>query len=331
MQILFSCTPEYKDGRQYSKLISQLFGDCIWSTKDYVSFFVGLSSILCWLVAQLPQILLNFRTKRADSLSFYFLTEWLLGDITNLVGCLLTDQLPPQVATAIYFLFIDFTLFLQYIWYGRRKMKEKDDEKNEKNEKPLVDMQTICDLDIKNTDIEFDQTHNNESEELLSGSGVSMNSILAIIGFGSITYLGISTLVNNYASPSSFDATQRNILATNDEVKAWTGKIFGWVSGVLYLISRIPQIFKNFKRKSTIGLSLQMFIAAIFGNVAYSLGILLRSVEWDFLKPKLPWLIGSLGTCGFDLIILTQFIIYTKLAKKLEESPKDENQKKSTK
>ncbi|KAJ6240989.1 lysosomal amino acid transporter 1 [Anaeramoeba flamelloides] len=313
MQILFSCTPEYKDGRQYSKWINQLFDDCIWNTKDYVSFFVGLSSILCWLIAQLPQIILNYKTKHAGSLSFYFLSEWLVGDIANLIGCFLTDQLPTQTTTALYFVFIDSILFFQYVWYEKRKKKESKDEKKDK---PLVNIQTICDLDIKNTDIELDQTPNNEPEEPLSGTGVPMNSILAIIGFGSITYLGITALVNNYSSPTSFGSTQRNILATSDVAKAWAGKIFGWISGVLYFISRIPQIMKNFKRKNTEGLSLQMFIAAIFGNVTYSLGIFTRSVEWTFLKPKLPWLIGSLGTCMFDITILSQFTFYTKLAKK---------------
>jgi uncharacterized protein with PQ loop repeat len=37
-----------------------------------------MASIACWLVAQLPQIISNIRSKSAEALSPYFLAEWLL-------------------------------------------------------------------------------------------------------------------------------------------------------------------------------------------------------------------------------------------------------------
>ncbi|KAG8807290.1 hypothetical protein FRC17_004532 [Serendipita sp. 399] len=39
------------------------------------------------------------------------------GDITNLVGCILTKQLPFQTYLASYFVFVDFSLVIQYIYY----------------------------------------------------------------------------------------------------------------------------------------------------------------------------------------------------------------------
>ncbi|CAG8481162.1 4876_t:CDS:2 [Scutellospora calospora] len=42
------------------------------------------------------QILTNYRNKSADGLSLYFLMNWLLGDLANLAGCILTKQLPFQ-------------------------------------------------------------------------------------------------------------------------------------------------------------------------------------------------------------------------------------------
>ena len=46
-----------------------------------------------------------------------------------------------------------------------------------------------------------------------------------------------------------------------------------------------------------------MFILAVMGNVTYSLGVFLYSVETDFLIAKLPWLVGSVGTLCFDFTV----------------------------
>lgn len=42
------------------------------------------------------QLLSNWRHGNADSLSVYFLGQWLLGDTLNLVGSVMTKQLPTQ-------------------------------------------------------------------------------------------------------------------------------------------------------------------------------------------------------------------------------------------
>ena len=87
----------------------------------------GAVSILCWLFAQFPQIVENHSkgqpayrqlvdwaltsTTRiigirsqgsVEGLALPFLLSWLFGDITNIVGCLLTDQLPFQVCSTIH-------------------------------------------------------------------------------------------------------------------------------------------------------------------------------------------------------------------------------------
>ena len=64
-------------------------------------------------------------------------------------------------------------------------------------------------------------------------------------------------------------------------------------------------------RCSVEGLSVHMFILSVLGNVTYGLGILLYSVDGVFLLQKLPWLVGSLGTMVFDIIV-SFLIIYIK-------------------
>ncbi|EIW69410.1 hypothetical protein TREMEDRAFT_73844 [Tremella mesenterica DSM 1558] len=78
---------------------------------------LGYASISCWLCAQLPQVIKNARLKSSDGLSLPFLCSWLFGDMTNLIGCILTDQLPFQTYLATYFCIVDFTLLGQFYYY----------------------------------------------------------------------------------------------------------------------------------------------------------------------------------------------------------------------
>ncbi|KAH9854234.1 PQ loop repeat-domain-containing protein [Lenzites betulinus] len=87
------------------------------------SELLGYTSIACWLGAQFPQVLENARRQSVDGLALPFLMNWLLGDATNLIGCILTHQLPFQTYLATYFVFVDFSLLSQYIYYQRRAEK----------------------------------------------------------------------------------------------------------------------------------------------------------------------------------------------------------------
>jgi uncharacterized protein with PQ loop repeat len=44
----------------------------------------------------------------------------------------------------------------------------------------------------------------------------------------------------------------------------------GWLSALLYVGSRIPQLVKNYKNRSTEGLSIGMFLCAVMGNIFYT-------------------------------------------------------------
>ncbi|EKD01353.1 vacuolar membrane protein [Trichosporon asahii var. asahii CBS 8904] len=80
----------------------------------------GYASIACWLLAQFPQVVKNWQLQSCDGLSLPFLINWLVGDVTNLIGCVLTDQLPFQTYLATYFVFVDVTLVGQYFYYAPR-------------------------------------------------------------------------------------------------------------------------------------------------------------------------------------------------------------------
>ena len=113
------------------------------------------------------------------------------------------------------------------------------------------------------------------------------------------------------------------------------GQIFGYLSAVLYLGSRIPQLLLNFRRKSTEGVSILFFLFACVGNLTYVLSIFAyepncariasfdhssseggcEDGEWDaeygrYILANASWLVGSAGTLGLDLMIFGQFWIY---------------------
>ncbi|KAF5315626.1 hypothetical protein D9611_004776 [Ephemerocybe angulata] len=88
-----------------------------------LSDLLGLASIGCWLGAQFPQVIENIRRQSCDGIALPFLANWLLGDISNLIGCLLTHQLPFQTWLATYFVIVDCILVVQYFYYAKPQAK----------------------------------------------------------------------------------------------------------------------------------------------------------------------------------------------------------------
>ena len=268
--------------------IYHVFGECVQNSVQFSAFLFGLLSILCWFVAQIPQLIKNCISGKADAaLSCLFLIQWLGGDLTNLIGAILTQQLPTQIGTAIYFVFMDIILLTQYLfyWFKNRRRNINDDVNTHKQSSRIIYISIIPTIFVTiltlTSLITINSTTNNEQ---------------------SLVYHGRIIL--------SFSNSQSKVVDINDW-KDILGYIFGWVSALLYLGSRLPQIFKNFRRKSVDGLSLPMFLMAVLGNLTYGLGILLYSVDKIFILRKLPWLIGSIGTLCFDFTIFLQFIIFS--------------------
>ncbi|GAN11635.1 AFR605Cp [Mucor ambiguus] len=89
----------------------------------------------------------------------------------------------------------------------------------------------------------------------------------------------------------------------DDETIQLVPQILGWLSAVLYIGSRVPQLIKNWRQQSTDGLSSGMFVCAVFGNFFFALSIFLRSKERRYIIKNMPWIIGSLATVIFDIMV----------------------------
>lgn len=105
--------------------------DLITPGRATISSLCGSLSFIVWLFAQSPQILTNYRRGSVAGLSLVFLGQWMAGDVTNLLGCILTDQLAFQKVTAGWFCLVDIVLLAQYAVYSRRDRLKLEKERRE--------------------------------------------------------------------------------------------------------------------------------------------------------------------------------------------------------
>jgi uncharacterized protein with PQ loop repeat len=90
------------------------------------------------------------------------------------------------------------------------------------------------------------------------------------------------------------------------------GTVLGWASSIFYVIGRFPQLYLNYRRKTTEGLSMLMYIFTILGNTFYLLSVLSFSLEPDYLYTNLPWIFMIVITVLMDFVVLYQFRYYKK-------------------
>ncbi|XP_028850084.1 lysosomal amino acid transporter 1 homolog [Denticeps clupeoides] len=255
-------------------------GECAQDARDMASVVLGLLSIVCFMVSSMPQYYSSCRSGNMDrALSIWFLLLWLGGDSCNLVGSFLADQLPLQTYTAVYYVLADLLMLGMYTYYKARNQLRSD--------RSVLNVLGV--LYLLGT-----------SAVLVTPPGLELGGDAARAGSGRRTLLSVDE-----ASIQAFST------------KEIVGFTIGSVSSVLYLCSRLPQMYTNYKRKSTEGLSFFLFALVILGNTTYGLSVLLKNPDYgqgeaSYVVHHLPWLIGSLGTLSLDLIISVQFMMYRK-------------------
>ena len=308
--------PDCLDGVDW---IWNYFGECVYTPVQVAGAVIGMLSIMFWLFAQGPQLYMNYQNGNADSLAVLFLVEWLVGDTLNLVGALLTHQLPTQIYTAMYFCMMDLALVIQFVYYKikNRRLDGVDDS-------PTMSIAELAKYDPDHhkhhvvMEINIDDGKNMgelEGGASREGAGRRLHSLFFVSVVLFCLTSGAYGLLSRSSSRSSTgrvllsasEGQSEPFFANNSEL---VGYLIGILSAVMYLLSRMPQILKNYRRKSTGGLSFLMFMFAVLGNVTYALGILMQSVELTFILKKLPWIVGSVGTLIFDFSIFIQFWVY---------------------
>ncbi|KAK3030511.1 hypothetical protein RJ639_039541, partial [Escallonia herrerae] len=107
-----------KEKKPCVRWVEKYLKDCLCNLDDEISFAFGVTSLICWGVAEIPQIITNFKNKSGHGVSLAFISTWILGDIFNLVGCILEPAtLPTQFYTAVLYTTTTVVLALQCIYY----------------------------------------------------------------------------------------------------------------------------------------------------------------------------------------------------------------------
>ncbi|KAL1917824.1 uncharacterized protein VTP21DRAFT_3658 [Calcarisporiella thermophila] len=311
------------------KWIHFLFGNCVYSNAEAASLLLGFASVLFWLNAQLPQIIRNFlHPISVNSLSPLFLLNWFAGDLSNLAGCLLTNQLPFQTFLAMYFCVVDTILLSQYLVYsethGRREERQRMEERDIIVKVPSED--DVAGMASETTELvvrvrNYTNPPAGEGASLEpqpSGHRKLLYGIL-LLALPSVIPSLTTASVPGPLSLRFFSSTSSTILLPVDDFPSprpiksdGVGAIFAWTCTALYLTCRLPQIFHNFQRRSTQGLALAMFICAWIANLTYTLSILVHpEMRGERLWGAIPYLIGAGGSMMFDGVIFIQYWLYS--------------------
>ncbi|XP_051493497.1 lysosomal amino acid transporter 1 homolog isoform X2 [Apus apus] len=226
-----------------SRWVMDLFNECAQDGWDITSVILGLVSIFCFAAASFPQFYQACKTGIMDrALSIYFLLGWLGGDLLNLIGSFLADQLPLQVYTAVYYVLADLVMLSLYCYYK-----------------------------VKNQ---------------AGGLSAPINAAFAFLSLGTVST--VSFLGRDAATAQDLVMFKgRSLLSTHMDGlgskpfsrREVVGFTIGSISSVLYLCSRLPQIYTNYKRKSTTGVSYSLFALVMLGNLLYGLSVLLKNPD----------------------------------------------------
>lgn len=271
-----------------------------------ISNFFSTFSLLSWICAQLPQIYTNYTTKSADGISPLFLLLWFMGDFLSFTSCLINEAaLGFQVYLSLFFICNDITLCYQYYYYNsvypRVSYRAPEEAVTTEAEPHLTEAITF-------------RLHVPENERLPLSSSESSS-------YSSIHNTKLPSKVTVAAAGAVLNAGLSNAMSTSGEVHTASTKdilalFLAWGCTVVYVSSRCPQLYKNYRRKSVEGMSPLLFGAALLGNLTYTVSILTSCQflfspdKLSFLWHQLPYILGSSGTVVFDFAYFYQRHIY---------------------
>ncbi|KAL1369667.1 hypothetical protein AAHE18_01G004600 [Arachis hypogaea] len=341
--------------------VEKYFKDCLCNVKDDISFSFGLISLVCWGVAEIPQIITNFRTKSSHGVSLAFLFTWVAGDIFNLVGCLLEPAtLPTQFYTALLYTITTIVLVLQCLYYDHlykwRKRRHRlnnrgvDHEEDKKPLKPKPSHESGIPIPNGTPKAAPRREYYYTSARSLAGSGTppfrtymravksgpsamelncdsssddEASSSPAIpsstqprpiprsaAGYGTFLAASVNLPLKGNALREGYIRFNGRKLLQEQQVHSALGQWLGWLMAAIYMGGRLPQIWLNIKRGSVEGLNPFMFVFALIANATYVGSILVRTTEWDSIKPNMPWLLDAVVCVALDLFIILQYIYY---------------------
>ncbi|KZV79220.1 PQ-loop-domain-containing protein [Exidia glandulosa HHB12029] len=251
-------------------------------SSSLASAFLGYVSMGCWIVATVPQILENWRNKSTDGLAPGFVLIWVAGDLLNLLGSWWQHVLRSMIILAAYYVSQDLILIFQMIHYRNASQAQKSGDDTERD--ALLPRSRS-------------PSPSATSERTARVTAVLQNTALFVFVL-SVGVLG--TVLDDRAGVDEDDVPW-NMAA----------QVMGYGSMVLYLFARVPQILKN-RVTHCEGLAAGMFVLSAIANTTYLASILAKSLDPEYIRINLSWIIGSGGCVFLDFVVLSQFAAYAR-------------------
>ncbi|CAL5974430.1 Seven_transmembrane protein 1 [Hexamita inflata] len=270
----------------YSHIIAGIFDQCMSQTKEIVSFVFGWLSIVSWVVALYPQIRLNFLLRKAEALSPYFLLCWFVGDIFNTTSCFVLDQLFVQKFLGVFWLSTDVILNSSHFYFLLTKKKYTSSA-----------------------------THFRVLE-------IFIYVVIAGLIINNVVWAGFYYDSELSFNEAAYDICKKEVVIPKNTARYWVGTILAYATIPMFCFSRPTQIYKNWKRKSTEGLSTGLFIATSSGNINQLVSMFVNSQDSKYLIEKTPYIIAAAIPAICDIVVLIQIQIYKgdQQYKKIDES-----------
>ncbi|WFD30632.1 hypothetical protein MSPP1_001653 [Malassezia sp. CBS 17886] len=261
------------------------------------------------------QIHENYVLKSTDGLSILFILIWLGGDAFNLLGGVLQGVLWTMIDLAGYYCICDLLLIWQWWYYGKyyrdgvRICAMEPPTQAPTEDTPLLQAPAARHGVLEYAVDRARALGNRFTSAQLAAINYSVTAAFVVV---------VGVIAWNTADSALLQACHSLPHAPEDpHVLRLDAQLLGWLSAVLYISSRIPQICKNRHTKCA-GLSLALFVFAVAGNVTYVLSILLKDHSNYYLLQNASWIAGSVGTIVLDFIVLAQFIAYAPERREVE-------------
>ncbi|CAL1203033.1 unnamed protein product [Candida parapsilosis] len=285
---------------------------------------MGSTSLACWIVLLMPQLIEQWRLKSAEGIAIGFITIWFCGDLFNLVGAIWAHLLPEVVFLAVWFCVADALMIWSFVYYTRfYKKKHQHHHHHHSHHQALehsVEHPEHGQGEREFVDESAPLLHRRRSSTLTDIAlepqyhSIFVKYVLPIIF---VVACGVAGFL--LSSQQSHPTEPIDPPPPVDDVIALGPQIMGYCSALLYLGARIPQIIQNHKRKSVYGLSLLFFLFSTLGNLTYAGQIVFYRSDWNYIVLNMSWLLGSLGTIVEDVIIFGQFYMYKDNNESIED------------
>ncbi|KAJ2595089.1 hypothetical protein GGF39_003964, partial [Coemansia sp. RSA 1721] len=266
----------------------------------------------CGIVIKHP-ILLNHKRKSCDGVSLAFYLMWSLGDLFNLAGALMEGLILTAILLPLYYILTDCVVLLQFYIYRNNHVCSCAVSTHAADEESALITANACSVDDNNdlhhrcddSSCPCQIHHNHESHSHGDQTTISSRSTRYIL-LCLVAALLLATFAAHYYHVNKhwFDHIDKRRAAA---------QLLGYLSAAVYLGAYIPQLIRNYRTKSTEGLSLLMFILVIVANVTYCLSILtFHKPSREYIEKYASWLLGASGTIWLELGVLYQFHLYRR-------------------